>query len=133
MEAEYTNLQKHAQRVRYFYVDAFYNPPTSGVFLALQPHTINRPRLPRLKTFQCEGAQEGFIPFIPSFLPTEITAISIGFATNSSTTIGSMIVKFPALHPNLEYIALDHLPRDSVITNAVSEMFLASRTVWITS
>jgi len=107
-------------------VDTSEDPLTSDVLLTLQLRTANEPFLPRLKTFECEEVTEAFIPFIPLFLSPQTTKINVGFTEDSPTVaIASMISGFPTLCPDLVYISLGGLPRDSVIIDAVSEMLLA--------
>jgi len=107
-------------------VDTFEDPITSDVLLALQLRTVNVPLLPRLKTFECEEATETFIPFIPLFLSPNTTEIHITSVRRSPIMVTApMISRFSTLCPDLETITLNELPRDSVITAAVSEMLLA--------
>ena len=107
-------------------VDTSEDPVASDMLLTLQLRTANEPFLPRLKTFQCEEATEAFIPFIPLFLSPHTIEINVDFAEDSPlVTVASMISGFPSLCPDLARITLQSLPRDSVITGAVSEMLLA--------
>ena len=112
--------------MRELQVDTSEDPVTSDVFLVLQLRTANDPWLPRLKTFECDRATGAFIPFIPLLLSPQTTKITIGFADDSSTmVIGPVISRFPTLCPNLQHITLRGIPRDSIITDAASEMLLA--------
>lgn len=100
---------------------------TSDVLLTPQPHTTNDPLFPRLKIFRCLKPVAGFIPFIPLFLSPNTVNITIHFVTSPSipaVMVASIIRRLPTLCPNLEFIKLGPLPRDSVITKAVSEMLL---------
>lgn len=99
---------------------------TPDTLLVLQFHTVNDPWLPRLKTFECMDATEAFTPFIPLFLSPKTARISIKFAKGTPMlVIGSMIKRLSPLCPDLAFITLNSLPRDSVVTEAVSEMLLA--------
>ena len=107
-------------------MDTSEDPVTSEVLLALQLRAVDNPLFPRLKAFECKEATEAFIPFIPLLLSPTTTSIEIRFAEDTPTlVVASMVSRFSTLCPNLEYINLPCLPRDSVITNAVSEMLLA--------
>ena len=108
-------------------MDTSKDPVTPKVLSVLLLRTADDPWLPRLKSFWCEGATEAFITFIPLFLSSQTTQINVGFAKRTPTlVIGSIISQFPTLCPNLESVTLsDGLPRDPIITEAVSEMLLA--------
>lgn len=109
-------------------VDTSQGLVTPDVLLALQLRTGNDTLFPRLRTFACEGITEGFIPSISLFLSSKIVNIRIRFAAGSPTVmVASTIARFSLLCPNLECISilLSDLPRDPVITEAVSEMLLA--------
>ena len=109
-------------------VDTSQDLVTPDVLLALQLRTGNDPLFPRLRSFVCEGITEGFIPSIPLFLSPNIVNIRIQFVASSPTVmVASTIAQFSLLCPNLERITilLNNLPRDPVITEAVSEMLLA--------
>ena len=106
-------------------MDLSEDPVTSDVLFALQLRTANEPFLPRLKIFKCEDVTEAFIPFIPFFLSHKTVEIDVGFANDSPVVmVASMVARLSTLRPDLEYITLN-LPRDPVITEAVSEMLLA--------
>ena len=125
-KAEWIHSRKHAQRMRKLIVDASEDPVTPDILLALQLRAVNDHWLPKLETFECEEAKEGFIPFIPLFLSPLTTEIDIRFDEDTPVVvIASMISRFSTLCPNLECITLHELPRDPVITEAVSEMVLA--------
>ena len=107
-------------------MDTSKDPVTSDTLLALQLRTINDAWLPRLRKFECERATEAFISFIPLFLSQKTTAISIGFADDPPTVVVATIIsRLSTLCLNLEWIILRDLPRDPVITEAVSETLLA--------
>ena len=98
---------------------------TPDILLALRVHTGNEPLLPRLKKFYCGDPTEAFIPFIPLLLSPKIVKIFIAFAQYYPTiAVASAISRLSTLCPDLERISLIDLPRNSVITNVVSEMIL---------
>ena len=124
-KAEWCRFRKYAQRIQILNVDTSDDSMTPEVLLALQLRTTNKPFLPRLRTFECTEATEAFIPFIPLLLSPKTIEITIAFAQDSPTVaVASVISRFPSLCPDLEYINLSDLPKNSVITNAVSEMVL---------
>ena len=124
-KAEWTNSRKHAQRMRKLKMDTSANPLTPDILLVLQHRTANDHWLPRLKAFEYEEVGEAFVPFISLFLSPKTTRINIGFAGDTPiVVVASTISRFSVLCPNLEFITLSNLPRDSVITDAVSEMLL---------
>ena len=124
-KAEWAHSLKYARRMRKLKVDTSADPVSSDIIQALQPHIVNGPWLPGLKTFKCNEATEAFIPLIPSFLSPQTTRIKIRFADGSpAVVVASIISKFSMLCPNLERITLRVPPRDSVIVDAVSEMVL---------
>jgi len=107
-------------------VDTSKDTVALDTLFALQPRTANEPFLPRLKIFVCEEATEAFIPFIPSFLSRQTTWIDIRFTANTPMVmIASMITGLSTLCLDLECITLNRLPRDPVITEAVSKILLA--------
>ena len=107
-------------------VDTSEDPVTPDVLIALQLRTINDPWLPRLRRFDCQGATEEFIPFIPLFLTRKTTVICIVFAEDTPAIVVALAIsRLPLLCPDLDDIALNILPRDPAITEAVSEVLLA--------
>jgi len=107
-------------------VDASKDPLSSDIIPVLQLRAINDPWLPRLQTFECEEATKAFIPFIPSLLSPKTTKIMIDSdEVTPIVVVASTIVRLSKLCPDLESITLDDLPRDPIITEAVSEMLLA--------
>ena len=107
-------------------VDPSEDPVTSDLLFALQLRAANEPLLPRLKSLHCDGATEAFIPLIPLLLSPQTVWIKVIFAKGSpAVMIASMIVRLPDLCPDLTRITLDDLPREPLITEAVSEMLLA--------
>jgi hypothetical protein len=126
-KAEWPHFQKYARRIRELKVDTVEGMAvTSDILLALQLRTANEPLLPRLKTFECVGPGADLIPFIPLFLSPVTVDITVKFAVGSPKMIvASTISRLSTLCPDLESINLNSLPRDSVITDAVSEMLLS--------
>ena len=112
---------------------------TPDIFLALRVRAGNEPLLPRLKKFYCGDPTEAFIPFIPLLLSPKTIKIFIAFAQYYPTiAVASTISRLSTLCPDLERISLIDLPRNSVITNAVSEMVLGCnpnslRELWVES
>ena len=92
----------------------------------LQLRTTNDPWLSGLRTFECGEATDAFVPFIPLFLSPKTTEIDIDFDEYTpAVVVASIISSFSTLCPGLEYIILNVLPRDPIVTEAVSEMLLA--------
>ena len=125
-KAEWADFRRYARRIQSLHVYTSDDSAAPDVLLALQLRTGNEPFLPRLKTFECVDVMDkAFIPFIPLFLSPKTIEINITFAQDSPTVaIASMISRFSTLCPDLENIDLRGLPRNSVITDAVSEMVL---------
>ena len=126
-QAEWDDFRKHTQRMRNLKVDASENSMTSEILLALQLRTAKEPFLPMLGTFECEKAGQTFIPFIPLFLSTRTSNVRLSFTEDTpSMAVASIISRLPTLCPRLERVGIDPLAqRDSIVTNAVSEMLLA--------
>ena len=101
---------------------------SSEVFSALQICAIVEPLFPNMRSLDLRPSTRESISFIPLFLSPRITVISIrGFGDEPSTTmIASMIASLPTLCPNLQEITLYSLPRDPLVTTALSGMLLAS-------
>ena len=92
----------------------------------LQLRAGNDSLLPRLEFFECQDATKSFIPFIPLLLSEQTAFIDITFAgTPPTVTVASTIARFPTLCPNIQRLALCHLPTNPVVTEAVSEIVLA--------
>lgn len=99
---------------------------SSEVLSVLQRCAIDEPLFPNLKTLNLHPTNREFVPSIPLFLSPRTTTISIDFETDiPRAMVASMITAFPILCPNLQDIDLNPLPRDPIITTAVSGMFLA--------
>ena len=118
--------RKYARRMRKLKVNTSEDPVSLDVILALWLRTPGEPWLPRLNTFECEEATEAFVSFIPLLLSPKTTDISIGFTKRTPTVVAaSTIARLSTLCPDLEFVTLDSLPRDPIITKAASEMLLA--------
>ena len=101
------------------------NPPSPEVFSVMQLWTINEPLLPNLKTLFLFG--RSFTPFIPLFLSPRITSISLGFGFDlPKTMIASTVTVLQILCPDLQKIDFYCLPRDLMITAAISGMLLVT-------
>ena len=126
-EAEWTVFRKYARRMRKLIVDAE-EDPVVVLFKPSKPslYTANGPLFPKLESFKCENTSNAVIPFIPSFLSHKTTKIDIQFDEGlPASTVASMIARLPKLCPGLTYITFGPLPRDPVITKAVSELLLS--------
>ena len=138
-ETEWVSFRKYALRMRNLELDIYKDPAVWEILLLRWSQTTDDPWLPRLKNFQCENSTKEFIPFIPFFLSRRITKICIGFIEGTpAEMIGPIIRRLPTLCPGLKDITLGGLARDSVITDAVSEMLLTCnrdslRTVFVDS
>ena len=97
---------------------------------ALQLHTINETLLPNLIYLNLWRVCGPFTPFIPLFLSPRTTSIFLSFSSNPQEVMVAPMVttfpKFPKLCPNLQAIVFHSLPRNPMITAAVSEMLLAT-------
>jgi hypothetical protein len=105
------------------------NPNSSSpeVFAVLQSRAVNKPLFPNLKSLRLWATTGEFIPFIHLFLSPRTTAISIEFCGNDPPKpvfVASLVTTFPALCPNLQTISLSLLPRDPIVTAAISELIL---------
>ena len=94
----------------------------------LQRHA-NKPLLPNLKTLMLSDVVPAFLPLISLFLSPGTTDIDILFYTvrPGAAVVASTVTSLSTLCPNLQNITLHLLPRDPIITAAVSGMLLASR------
>jgi len=94
----------------------------------LQFCTTDEPLLPNLKTLYFWGVNGPDVPFIPLFLSPRITYILLNFYGSDPpiAMVASMVTTFPKLYPELQVIRLNCLPRDPMITAAVSRMVLAA-------
>ncbi|KAF9641823.1 hypothetical protein BDM02DRAFT_3194490 [Thelephora ganbajun] len=98
------------------------------MFPVLQHLACNEPLLPNLKTLRLLPTAADFIPFILFFVSPRTTHIDIGLdAFNPPKALfASMIAILSILCPRLQHIGLHQLPRDPMITAAVSEFLLAT-------
>jgi len=128
-KAGWARFQKYARRIRTLKLNLLSFPLLPDVLSVLQHRTLNTPLLPGLKVFVCRETTVAFVPFISLFLSQRITTIDIGFAglfpNPHILTVASIIDTFPTICPNLQQISLNALPRDPVVTTAVSEILLA--------
>ena len=125
---EWARFRKYARRMRKIECSALGVPP-SEAFSVLQFRAMKKPFFPNLDTLRLWSPAREFIPSIPLFLSPRTTTIKITFnelKSNPKAVVASMITTLPILSLNLRHIALYHLPRDPMITAAVSEMLLAS-------
>lgn len=104
---------------------------SSQVLSVLQFHALSEPLLPNLRTLRLSSSSvtEELIPFLPLFLSARTTAIDLvflGFNCHTTTT-ASMIMVFPTLCPDLHSIRLISLPKDPMITIAVSKLVLNAK------
>ena len=93
----------------------------------LQLCANNEPLLPNLKGLYLWEIRGPFVPFILFFLSRRITSISLGFESDLPKVIAASVVStIPTSCPDLQVISLGILPRDPIITAAVSRMILAT-------
>jgi len=125
-KVEWAHSRKYARRMRKIMVDASKDSVTSDTLQVLQLRTVNSPWFSGLRAFHCKESTKAFIPFIPSFLSPKTSEINIGFAGTSPTVaVATLISKIPTICRDLVSAVLCPLPKDPVITEAVSEMVLA--------
>ena len=126
---EWTRFRKYARRMQELggWGDSGVQP-SSEVLSVLQLCTAKKPLFPNLKTLELCQVTGDFIPFIPLFLSPRTTTIDIMFDESDlpKAAVASMIAALPTLCPDLQGIHLQELPRDPMITAAVSEMLLAT-------
>ena len=101
---------------------------SSEVLSVLQHFVINNPLFPNLETLRLWSVTGEFVPFIPLFLSPRTTCVDIAFLGLGppKTMIASVVTTFSTICPNLRDIDLRFLPRDPMITAAVSGMLLAN-------
>ena len=99
--------------------------PSSQVLSVLMFHVLGtgEPLLPNLETLKLFHFPLSFVPFS---LSLRVTSIFISFSgiDPPKLTTASMITTLPALCPHLHTIRLIDLPRDPIITHAVSDLVL---------
>ena len=121
---EWDRLGKYAQKMQNL---SEMSAPPSELLSVLHLCASGKSLLPNLKTlemgFYCDS-----VPFISSFLSTKTTAIDLEFPylklDLDKVMAASMITTLPKLCPNLHKIHLLDLPKDPMITVAVSELVL---------
>jgi hypothetical protein len=125
---EWARFRKYARRMRRLRGPGDPNFLSSEVLAVLQFRAINEPLFPNLKSLDVWSTTEEFVPFIPSFLSPRTTSISITLDGYNlpKAIFASMVTAFPVLCPNLQTICLYFLPRDPIITAAVSEFLLTA-------
>ena len=125
---EWARFRGYARRVRGLKGYGTLNILSPEVSLVLQLCATNEPLFPHLKTLELHGTIGEFTPLIPSLLSPNTTVIDISFCSCDlpEAVIASVVITFPRLCPNLRKITLDDLPRDLMITTAVSGLLLAS-------
>ena len=98
------------------------------MFSALQIRAVSEPLFPNMRSLDLWPITGKSISFIPLLLSPKMTVLSIrGFGDEPpTTTIASIIASLPTLCPNLQEITLFSLPRDPLVTTALSGMLLAS-------
>ena len=123
---EWGRFRKYARRIRKLNESGIFPALSSEVFSVLQSHTIDDPFLPNLNALSLSNIVGSFIPFISLFLSPRITSIRLTFAGSnySKATIAAMVASLPTL--NLRAIIIHLLPRNPMITAAVSQMLLAT-------
>ena len=124
---EWVRFRKYTQRMRELALDGNLDVLSLEALSVLRFATINEHLPPNLKILRLWEVREPFIRFISLFLSPGITSISLAFESNVSKAMIASTVKFlPTLCPKLQAIQLCSLPRDPMITAAVSEMLLAT-------
>jgi hypothetical protein len=102
---------------------------SAEVHAVLQLCAISEPLFPNLKSLELQSTIWEFIPFVPSSLSPRTTSISITFPMHGppkTTLVALLVPTFPTLCPQLQTICLHSLPRDPMITAAVSELLLTT-------
>ena len=126
--AEWARFRKYALRMRKLTEFRAPDVQSLGALSVLQFWTINKPLLPNLKSLFFWELCTPFIPYIPLFLSLNTTSILFGFHKPDihKVMVASMVTTLPRLCPNLQAITLYFLPRDPIITAAVSGILLAT-------
>ena len=125
---ELARFRGYARRIRKLRDFGVLGGVSPEVFSILQHFSSNEPLLPNLKTLELLSITAEFVPFILSFVSPGTTHIDIVFSIHniSKALVASVITIFSARCPNLQRISLHTLPRDPMITNAVSELLLTT-------
>ena len=121
---EWARFRKYARRMRELGNRGAPNALSFEVFSTIQGHTINEPFLPNLKSLSLWRIEGPFVPFIPLFFSPRTTSIFLPFKPDHpKAMVASVVTTLPTLCPDLQEIRLS-LPRDPIITAAVSGMVL---------
>ena len=123
---EWARFLKYAQSMRSLYVRCDQH---SEVLSVLQLCAVDKPLFPNLERIQLCSPTRDSISSTPLFLSPRTTDINVTFNTSGTlpkAMVASMITTFPSLRPNLQGLTLYSLPRDLMVTAAVSKMLLAS-------
>ena len=125
---EWARFRMCAQKIRELRDYGYQSHPSSEVLSVLEHCVVDEPLFPHLKTLELWFVTGKTIPFIPLFLSPRNTIVKIGFIPSDSPTemIAQMITAFPTLCPNLQGITFNSIPRDPIITAAVSGMLIAN-------
>ena len=125
---EWARFRKYARKIRELRGLGGQHVQSSELFSILERCAISEPSFPYLKTLELWRVTGKTIPFIHLILSPRTTIIKIGFIQPECPTamIASMVSAFPILCPNLQEIGFDSIPRDPMITAAVSGMLLAN-------
>ena len=124
---ELARFRKYSSRMRRLEEPNEQYGQYSDVIAVLQPYSIDKPFFPNMKDLRLSDPTREFIPSIPLFLCPRTTNIGISFNTPHlpKGLVASTIATLPTLCPNLQRLSLQSLPRDPIITAAVSGMFHA--------
>ena len=122
---EWARFRKYPQRMRGLI--GYDLGKLHSLLSALQLHAINEPLFPNLGNLRLCPIGRKLAPFISLFLSPRTTVIDITFDESlPKLMVALTIATLPTLCPNLQKILLFSLPRDPMITAAVSGMLLAS-------
>jgi hypothetical protein len=124
-KTEWARFRKYGRRMREL-TSLRTETVSLEVLSAIRLRTANEPLLPNLKTLFLWGIGELFIQYVPWFISPGTTSILLEFFESElpKATIASMVTTLPILCPNLQAVTLHSLPRDPMITTAVSGMLL---------
>jgi len=125
---EWGRFRKYARRMRKLIEYHIPDIPSLEPLSAMQLCTINEPLVPNLQSLELFEVHGPFIPFIPLFLSPRTTSIFLMFSEYDcpKAMVASVVTTLPKLCPSLQTINLLSLPRDPMITTAISEMVLAT-------
>ena len=103
------------------------DPMSLEVFPLLQLRAIDEPSFPNLEIIDVWDPGDS-IQFIPMFFSPRTTIIKIKRVRSNlpKSIVASMITTIPTVCPNLQEIAFYSLPRDPMITAAVSAILLSN-------